>query len=154
MAQFARKRRSSFRSLYSAIVKLCRPPLNEGVAATKADNYVKLYPSADFALAMIFHFILGLKSLRELAINLTENKSLKRLVRMRGISTSHLPKLLHDRPPELWATFIECARRDVVAMREMMRHVFPRHTQRDTNPERRLREARLSADGQHGRHQN
>lgn len=106
MAQFARKRRSSFRSLYSTIVRLCRAPLNRGVAATEADKYVKLYPSADFALAMIFHFVLGLKSLRELAINLTENKSLKRLIRMRGISTSHLPKLLHDRPPGLWAPLI------------------------------------------------
>lgn len=106
MAQFARKRHSSFRSLYSAIVKLCRPPLNRGVSATEADKYVKLYPSADFALAMIFHFVLGLKSLRELALNLTENNSLKRLIRMRGISTSHLPKLLHDRPPGLWAPLI------------------------------------------------
>ena len=73
MARFADRPCDSFRSVYRAIVKLCRAPLQEGVAATNADHCVKRYASADFALAMIFHFILGLRSLRELAIHLAED---------------------------------------------------------------------------------
>lgn len=106
MAKFARRRSRSFRSLYRAIVDLCRTPLEEGVAATNADHYVKRYRSAEFALAMIFHFILGLRSLRELAIRLAEDSQLTRLISMRGISKSHLPKLLHARPADLWAPLI------------------------------------------------
>ena len=107
MAKFARGRTRSFRSLYRAVVDLCRGPLEEGAAAENADSYVKRYTSADFGLAMIFHFILGLSSLRELAIRLAEDSRLTRLIGMRGISTSHLPKLLHRRPVELWAPLIE-----------------------------------------------
>ena len=59
MAKFARRRSRSFRTLYRAVVDLCRQPLEEGVAATQADRYVKRYPSGDFALALIFHFILS-----------------------------------------------------------------------------------------------
>jgi hypothetical protein len=106
MAKFARSGRKSFRSLYRAIVDLCEEPLDEGVAATNADRYVKRYPSRDFALAMVFHFILGLRSLRELAIHLAEDSRLTRLITMRGISKSHLPKLLHARPADLWAPLI------------------------------------------------
>lgn len=106
MTKFAHRRSVSFRTLYRAIVELCQKPLDEGVAATNADYYVKRYRSADFALAMIFHFILGLRSLRELAIRLAEDSQLTRLISMRGISHSHLPKLLHARPADLWAPLI------------------------------------------------
>lgn len=106
MAQFARRRSSSFRTLYRAVVDLCRQPLEEGVAATQADRYVKRYPSGDFALALIFHFILSLHSLRELQIRLAEDSRLTRLISLRGISHSHLPKLLHARPADLWAPLI------------------------------------------------
>jgi len=45
-------------------VELCRTPLTQGIAATSADHYVKRYPSAEFALALMLHFVLGLQSLR------------------------------------------------------------------------------------------
>lgn len=107
MDQFARSRQGSFRTLYRTIVDLCRMPLADGVASTNADHYVKRYPSADFALALMLHFVLGLQSLRQLAIHLAEDSRLTRLIGMRGISSSHLPKLLHDRPAQLWAPLIE-----------------------------------------------
>ncbi|MGC9319587.1 MAG: hypothetical protein ACP5KN_16270, partial [Armatimonadota bacterium] len=47
-----------------------------------------------------------LRSLRELQIRLAEDSRLTRLISMRGISHSHLPKLLHDRPADLWAPLI------------------------------------------------
>jgi hypothetical protein len=106
MDKFAAGASGSFRTLYRAIVRLCRKPLERGVAAANADHYVKRYPSRDFALALIFHFILGLRSLRELQIRLAEDSRLTRLITMRGISHSHLPKLLHDRPADLWAPLI------------------------------------------------
>lgn len=106
MARFARRRSRSFRTVYRAVVKMCQKPLDESVAATEADRYIKRYPSRDFALALIFHFILGLRSLRELQIHLAEDSRLTRLIGMRGISHSHLPRLLHRRPPDLWASLI------------------------------------------------
>ena len=107
MDQFARRRQGSFRTLYRTIVELCRTPLTEGVATTNADHYVKRYPSAEFALALMLHFVLGLQSLRQLAIHLAEDSRLTRLIGMRGISSSHLPKLLHKRPAQLWTPLIE-----------------------------------------------
>ncbi len=106
MSKFADSRSRSFRTLYRTIVQLCRKPLKQGVAASNADHYVKRYPSCDFALSLVFYFILGLQSLRELQIRLAEDSRLTGLINMRGISHSHLPKLLHRRPVELWAPLI------------------------------------------------
>ena len=57
MGKFTRRRSGSLRTLHRAIVHLCRKPLEQGVAATNAEYYVKRYPSRDFALALIFHFM-------------------------------------------------------------------------------------------------
>lgn len=106
MDQFALESSGPSRSLYRAVVQLCRHALDKGVAKTNADYYVKNYPSRDFALSMVFFFIMGLGSLRQLQIHLAEDSRLTRLIGMRGISISHLPKLLRDRPPELWAPLV------------------------------------------------
>jgi len=106
MDQFAPEPSGPSRSLYRAVVQLCGNALDKGAARAKADHYVKNYPSRDFALSLIFFFIMGLDSLRQLQIHLAEDSRLTRLISMRGISTSHLPRLLRDRPPELWAPLV------------------------------------------------
>jgi len=96
----------SCRSLLHAIVRLCRPALQRGARQTKADYYVKSYPSSAFALALIGHFVLGLRSLRQLKTQLDHDSRLRRAVDLGGISDAQLPKLLHRRPPTLWEPLV------------------------------------------------
>src|SRR6056297_3611417 len=88
MDQFAQEPSGPSRSLYRAVVQLCGNTLDKGAARANADHYVKNYPSRDFALSMIFFFIMGLDSLRQLQIHLAEDSRLTRLISMRGISIS------------------------------------------------------------------
>lgn len=106
MRKFPPKRSTSSRSLYRTIAKLCRKPLDRGVADCNADRCVKRYKSADFAMSMIAYFILGLHSLRELTIQLAGKSRLTEMTSMRGISKAQLPNLLRDRPSALWAPLV------------------------------------------------
>jgi len=106
MGKFAGRRAASLRTIHRAVRKLCLKPLRHGVAACKADHYVKRYRSRDFALALLFYFILGLHSLRELHVRLTEDRHLTELSSMRGICNAQLANLLHDRPSALWAPLL------------------------------------------------
>lgn len=103
---FAKPASPSCRSLLHAIVRLCRPPLQRGSRQTRADYYVKSYPSSAFALALIGHFVLGLRSLRQLKTHLDHDLRLRRAVDLGGISDAQLPKLLHRRPPALWEPLV------------------------------------------------
>jgi hypothetical protein len=102
MAKFAQRRDASLRTMHRAIRKLCLAPLRRGVQASGADRYVKRYRSRDFALSLIWYFVLGLHSLRELHVYLQANPMLTELNSLRGISNAQLANLLHDRPPALW----------------------------------------------------
>jgi hypothetical protein len=104
--KFATPASPSCRSLLHALVRLCRPPLQRGSRQTQADYYVKSYPSSAFALALISHFVLGLRSLRQLKTQLDCDARLRRAVGLGGISEAQLPKLLHRRPPALWEPLV------------------------------------------------
>lgn len=106
MGKFAKRRAPSLRSMHRALRQRCMKPLRQGVTASRADRYVKRYRSRDFALALIWHFILGLNSLRELHVRLSEDHHLTELSSMRGISNAQLANLLHDRPAALWSALV------------------------------------------------
>jgi hypothetical protein len=101
------------RRLLQALATRCRRPLRRGVMASAADYYVKSYFSVGLALALISYFLLDLKSLRELRVELRINPLLASLTGLGGISNSPLPKLLHDRPGELWAPLLASLLRQV-----------------------------------------
>ena len=103
---FAKATSPSCRSLLHTLVRLCRPPLQRGSRQTQADYYVKSYASSAFALALISHFVLGLRSLRHLKTQLDCDTRLQRAVGLGGISDAQLPKLLHRRPPALWEPLV------------------------------------------------
>lgn len=94
------------RKLLTALTRFCRPALRRGVRASGADRYVKRYRSAEFALALVSYYLLGLTSLRELKGRLEVDGALARGVRLRGISHAQLPKLLHARPVQLWGPLV------------------------------------------------
>ena len=102
MSEFAKPKRRSFRTLLSAICKRCRPALLRGVHATKADRYAKRYRSAEFALALVVHFLKGMPSLRALQVAFGCNRSLTRTIKLGGISNAQLAQLTHRRPAQLW----------------------------------------------------
>jgi hypothetical protein len=99
---FARRKAATFRSLLHLMTRRCRGPLRRGVRLTEADRYVKRYRSVDFALALVYHFIGGVDSVRQLKTRLDHDRQLRRHVRLGGISNAQLPKLLQRRPPALW----------------------------------------------------
>jgi Transposase DDE domain len=103
------------RRLLQALASRCRRPLRRGVKASGADYYVKSYFSVGLALALISYFLLDLKSLRELRTELRVNSLLASLTGFGGISNAHLPKLLHDRPGELWTPLLTSLLRQVPA---------------------------------------
>ena len=106
MSKSSGRRTPSTRTMYRAIRHLCLKPLRQGVQASGADRYVKYYQSRDFALSLIWYFILGLHSLRELHVRLSEDRHLTELSSMRGISNSQLANLLRDRPVALWQALV------------------------------------------------
>ncbi len=103
---FARKQRPTSRNLLHAMVRSCREPLRRGVELMQADRYVKRYKSADFAMALVSHFMLGTDSLRQLKDRLDDDEHLRRHVALGGISYAQLPRLLKDRPSQLWAPLV------------------------------------------------
>lgn len=96
----------SSRALLRRLADRCRPALRQGVQETQADRYVKRYDSCGFALAMVSYFVLGLGSLRELQVRLSQDRCLQRAVGWGGISVSQLLKLPHRRPAALWAPLV------------------------------------------------
>ena len=106
MSRFSTRRGRPSRDLLQTLFTACRRPLRRGVSAAKADYYVKSYFSVGFALTLIGHFLLGVSSLRELTVVLHENRRLGRLTGLAEISKAQLPKLLHERPSELWAPLL------------------------------------------------
>jgi Transposase DDE domain len=94
------------RDLVQTLLAGCRRPLQRGVKACRADYYVKSYGSLGLALALISYYLLDLTSLRDLTCELRLNVRLGRLTGLGGISKAQLPKLLHDRPTELWAPLL------------------------------------------------
>jgi hypothetical protein len=92
--------------LLHLLVRVCSPPLRQGARQTHADYYVKRYSSRAFALALVSHFVLGLRSLRQLKTQLDCDTRLQRALGLPGISDAHLPKLLHRRPPGLWEPLV------------------------------------------------
>jgi hypothetical protein len=120
MAKFAKRRAPSLRTMHRAIRRICLTPLRRGVAASQADRYVKRYRSRDFALALIWYFVLGLHSLRELHVHLSENRGLTELSSMHGISNAQLANLLHDRPPALWAPLVAVLLARVEPVRQLL----------------------------------
>ncbi len=106
MAKFARSRRPSFRTLLSAICKRCRPALRRGVKASNADHYAKRYMSADFALALVVHFLKSTPSLRALQIAFSRSGRLTDEIKLGGISNAQLAQLPHHRPAALWGPLL------------------------------------------------
>jgi transposase len=106
MSHFSTKGGRPSRDLLQTLLAGCRRPLHRGVKASRADYYVKSYGSVGFALALISYYLLGLTSLRDLTCELRLNVRLGRLTGLGGISKAQLPKLLHDRPTELWAPLL------------------------------------------------
>jgi hypothetical protein len=80
--------------------------LQRGARQARADYYVKKYASVGFALSLISFFLLRSGSLRGLTAELHDNTRLGRLTGLGGISKAQLPKLLADRPAELWEPLI------------------------------------------------
>ena len=105
MTQFAETAHPTCRTLLQQLIDMCRGPLETAARAAGADRYVKRYPSADFAMALVAHFLLNLNSLRELQIRLQTGR-LKEGLALEGISVAHLPKLLHARPAQLWGPLV------------------------------------------------
>ena len=120
MGKFAKRRSASLRTMHRAIRTLCLKPLRQGVTATKADRYVKHYGSRDFALALIWYFVLGVRSLRELHVRLSEDRHLTELSSMRGISNAQLANLPHDRPSALWQPLLAHLRAHLQPMRTLL----------------------------------
>lgn len=106
MSQFSANRGRPARAVIQLLHARCRRPLQRGAKQTRADHYVKKYPSAGFALSLISFFLLQADSLRGLALQLQGNSRLARLTGLGGISNAQLPKLLTARPPELWEPLI------------------------------------------------
>jgi hypothetical protein len=106
MGKFASRRAPSLRTVHRAVRQLCLKPLRQGVAASQADRYIKHYRSRDFALSLVWFFVLGLHSLRELHVQLRENRRLTELSSMRGISHAQLANLPHHRPSALWGPLL------------------------------------------------
>ena len=102
MPKFAKRSDVPFRTLLSEICKRCRPALQRGVEASDADRYVKRYPSADFALALVVHFLKGMASLRALQIAFSRSGRLTDEIQLGGISNAQLAQLAHHRPTALW----------------------------------------------------
>ena len=102
MAQFTKRSSKPFRSLLSEICRRCRPALRRGVKASDADRYAKRYMSADFALALVVHFLKGMPSLRALQIAFSRSGRLTDEIKLGGISNAQLAQLPHHRPVALW----------------------------------------------------
>ena len=115
MSHSSSRRGRPARYLVQALAACCRQPLGRGCKASRADHYVKCYGSVGFALALISHFLLGVRSLRELTAELQVNTRLGRLTGLRGISKAQLPKLLQARPVELWTPLLASLLRRVPA---------------------------------------
>jgi len=118
---FAPKRARPFRTLMHLISGYCRGPLQRGSRQNQADRYAKRYRSADLALALISHFLIGTSSLRQLRMQLVNNPILKRHIGMGCISDAQLPKLLQRRPSEIWAPLIQ------KLLASVNRHALPSH---------------------------
>lgn len=107
MAQFAAQRSAPSNRLLDRLCQWCRPALAQGVANTRADRYVKRHHSADMALALVSYFLYGMNSLRQLERRLAADEGLQRATGLAPISTAHLPKLLHERPSDLWLPLLQ-----------------------------------------------
>lgn len=103
---FQRRATPTFSSLLHAMTRVCRPALRRGVGQTDADRYVKRYGSTDFALALVSHYLIGTDSLRQLKERLDHSPRLRRHVQLHGISHAQLPRLLKERPSDLWEPLV------------------------------------------------
>lgn len=120
MGRFASRQAPSLRTVHRAVRQLCLKPLRQGVTASQADRYIKHYRSRDFALSLVWFFVLGLHSLRELHIHLSENRRLTELSTMSGISHAQLANLLHRRPAALWGPLLTTLRARVQPVRQLL----------------------------------
>jgi hypothetical protein len=120
MGKFAGRGAPSLRTVHRAVRQLCLKPLRQGVAASRADRYIKHYRSRDFALSLVWFFVLGLHSLRELHVQLHENRRLTELSTMSGISNAQLANLPHHRPSALWGPLVATLMARVQPVRQLL----------------------------------